>query len=192
MVSELVGDDLDARKFTAAASHWEPNSEAQNSLLIINDSADVVREELLSVDGHESGKHSWRQIFRDDREKMDCGELPRFEGAGVDFLRLETGSNFANLGDPKYLWATTEDEKAFSVPAHSQLQNRKVLPGGLSSPGGPEENAGDLCVLYSRPSKFPGADHISPLSQSKAAKIHSRRTKKKAMEDILQLHLSKR
>ncbi|GAB4850274.1 hypothetical protein Ancab_029572 [Ancistrocladus abbreviatus] len=42
------------------------------------------------------------------------------------------------------------------------------------------------------PSKVPGAEHISPLSQSKVAKTHGRHTKKKAMEHILQLHLSKR
>ncbi|GAB4844007.1 hypothetical protein Ancab_013971 [Ancistrocladus abbreviatus] len=179
MVPELVGNDLDAEKFTTSASHQEHNSEARKSLLVINDSVEVVREEPPRMDG-------------DDRVKIDSGEVPRFEGAVVDFCRLETGSNYANSGEPKLLWATNEDEEAFSIQAHSRLQNRKVILGGLPSVGGLGENAGELCVRQSGPSKVPGAEHISPFSQPKAAKTHGRHTKRKAMEDILQLHLSKR
>ncbi|GAB4827896.1 hypothetical protein Ancab_034780 [Ancistrocladus abbreviatus] len=58
VVPESVEDDLGARKFTATALHREPNSEAQKSMLVINDSADVVKEELPRIDGQESGKPS--------------------------------------------------------------------------------------------------------------------------------------
>ncbi|GAB4859860.1 hypothetical protein Ancab_011341 [Ancistrocladus abbreviatus] len=117
VVPKLVGDDLDAGKFTAAASHWEPKSKAQKSLLVINDSADVVQEEPPRIDGQGSGKLSWHSKLRDDRERMDDGEVPRFEGVRVDILRLKMGSNCADSGDPKHLWAVTEDDVGFLVAA---------------------------------------------------------------------------
>ncbi|GAB4831479.1 hypothetical protein Ancab_005496 [Ancistrocladus abbreviatus] len=111
----VTGDDLATGKFIAGDSHREHKFEAQKSLIVINDSVEGVREETPRVDGRESGKHSWHRIFRDGREKINRGEVPRREGAVVDFGRLETGSIYANSGDPKLLWAATEDVEAVSV-----------------------------------------------------------------------------
>ncbi|GAB4827895.1 hypothetical protein Ancab_034779, partial [Ancistrocladus abbreviatus] len=96
------------------------------------------------------------------------------------------GSNCADSRDPKHLWAATEDDVAFSTVAQFQLEKRKVFSSG------PEDNAGELLIIQSGTRKVQEAVQTCSLSYSKAAKIQGRRTKKKSMEDILQLCLSKR
>ncbi|GAB4842746.1 hypothetical protein Ancab_012721 [Ancistrocladus abbreviatus] len=130
MVPKSVGDDLATGKLTAAALHWESNTEVQNTLLVINDSANVIQEEPVCIDGSASGKFKWHQKFRDDKERMDGGEGPIIEGAEVDNLRLDLDPNCADFGDPKSLWATTEKVLGLPVVAQLQLDNRKEGLGG--------------------------------------------------------------
>ncbi|GAB4827095.1 hypothetical protein Ancab_033978 [Ancistrocladus abbreviatus] len=109
VVSESVGDDLATRKLTDAALHWKLDFEVQKTLLVINDSADVIWEDPVCIDGSASGKFKWCWKFRDDRERMDGGEAPIFVGTEVDNLSLDMDPNCADLGDPKSLWAATEN-----------------------------------------------------------------------------------
>ncbi|GAB4827102.1 hypothetical protein Ancab_033985 [Ancistrocladus abbreviatus] len=119
-VLKSVGDDLAAGKLPNTTLPRESNTEVQNPLLAINDSADVVREEPFRNDGLESRKIEWHWKFRDDRDRMDGGAMSIIEGAEVDNSRLDMDSNDADSGDSKTLWATIE--KALGFPTDAQLQ----------------------------------------------------------------------
>ncbi|GAB4842747.1 hypothetical protein Ancab_012722 [Ancistrocladus abbreviatus] len=171
MVPKSVGDDLATGKLTTAALHWESNTEVQNTLLVINDSANVIQEEPVCIDGSASGKFKWHQKFRDDKERMDGGEGPIIEGAEVDNLRLDLDPNCADFGDPESLWATTEKVLGLPVVAQLQLDNRKEGLGGPFYLCRLEDKAGEHLLFEPGPSKPPKADPTSIHSQSKAAKL---------------------
>ncbi|GAB4850420.1 hypothetical protein Ancab_029724, partial [Ancistrocladus abbreviatus] len=194
MVPESVGDDFAAGKLSAIALPQEYNTKLQNPLLAINDLADVIREEPLRNDGFESGKTEWRWKFRDDKDRMDGGETSIIEGVEVENSRLDMDPNNADLGDPETLWAATE--KALGLPADSQLQLDNRRDGSISIGPcflfGPKDKVGEQLLVEPTPNKPPGAAPTSIYSQPKVAKLQGRRTRKKMMKEILQLHLSKK